>query len=352
MIGGMIMLFLFNSVTVNILVTIAIVLFVIFIFYLESKYIKKKGDDITKFQLFVLYLSLFILIIAGIALGFYTWDFNFFAYVDSIWDDAIAFILEKIGDLILTVFIIFFVSFFLRFAKMLLKKSALKQGPNQKRKITMLKVTKSLLNYTVKLIALLVILAIWGVNVLPALTGLGILGLVVGLGAQSLIKDLIAGFFIIFEKHFDVGDTVEINGFKGKVIDVGLKTTKVQNWKNEVKTFNNGNINESTNFSRNTSVAAVEFGVAYGEDIQKVIDILNQELPKFKEIYPNIIENPFVVGVTELANSSVNIRVMAKTETETQYGIERALRLGIKEILDKHGIEIPFPQVVVHQPKK
>lgn len=346
------MLFLFNSVVVNVLVTISIVLFVIFIFYLESRYIKKKGDDITKFQLFALYLSLFILILAGIAFGFFTWDFDFIAYIDSIWDDVIAYIIGKIGDLILTVIIIFFVSFFLRIAKMLLKKSALKQGPNQKRKITMLKVTKSLLNYSVKLIALLVILAIWGVNVLPALTGLGIFGLVVGLGAQSLIKDLIAGFFIIFEKHFDVGDTVEINGFKGKVIDVGLKTTRIQNWKNEVKTFNNGNINESTNFSKNTSVAAVEFGVAYGEDIQKVIDILNQELPKFKEIYPNIIENPFVVGVTELANSSVNIRVMAKTETETQYGVERALRLGIKEILDKHGVEIPFPQVVVHQPKK
>jgi small conductance mechanosensitive channel len=192
-------------------------------------------------------------------------------------------------------------------------------------------------------------LAIWGINVLPALAGLGILGLVVGLGAQSLIKDFIAGFFIIFEHHFDVGDVVEINGFKGKVVDIGLKTTRVQNWKNAIKIFANGVITEPINYSKNPSVAVIEFGIAYGEDVQKTIDILNQELPKYQERFPDILEAPTVLGVTQLADSSVNMRVIIKTATETHYGIERGFLQIIKEILDKNNIEIPFPQVVVHK---
>jgi small conductance mechanosensitive channel len=216
----------------------------------------------------------------------------------------------------------------------------------------MLKVTNSLINYVVKIIAFLVILSIWGVDVLPALAGLGILGLVVGLGAQSLIKDLIAGFFIIFEHHFDIDDVVEINGFKGRVIDIGLKTTRVQNWKNDIKIFSNGSISEPINYSVANSMAIVEFGIAYHEDIQKTIDLLNQELPKYKALLPELLEIPTVLGVTDLASSSVNIRVICKTLPESQYNAERKLRQGIKEILDANGIEIPFPQVVVHEPKK
>jgi small conductance mechanosensitive channel len=198
----------------------------------------------------------------------------------------------------------------------------------------------------------LVILSIWGVDVLPALAGLGILGLVVGLGAQSLIKDLIAGFFIIFEHHFDVGDVVEINGFKGRVIDIGLKTTRVQNWKNDIKIFSNGNITESINYSLADSFAVIEFGISYGSDIQRTLELLEQELPKHMDKLPDLIDIPKVLGVTDLASSSVNIRVIAKTNPETQYAVERKLRQAIKELLDENGIEIPFPQVVVHEAKK
>ncbi len=346
------MIFLFNSNLVNILVTVGIIVFLLAVFVLEKRYIKRKGDDITKWQLIILYLILLLNIVAGVILGFYTWNFDLATFLNEFWFDALDFILIKLGDIVVTIFIIFFVSFILKIVKIVLKKSSLKEGPNQKRRITMLRVTRSLINYTLKAIALLVILAVWGVDVLPAVAGLGILGLVVGLGAQSLIKDLIAGFFIIFEHHFDVGDVVEINGFKGKVVDIGLKSTRVLNWKNELKTFANGSISESINFSRHPSVAVVEFGIAYGENIQRTIDILNEELPKLQTKYPDILEPPVVLGVTELANSSVNIRVMIKTVTGSHYGIERGIRQGIKEILDANGIEIPFPQVVVHKGKE
>lgn len=282
----------------------------------------------------------------------FVWNFPFEDFFTTFWQDALAYILVQIGDIIISVIIILFVSLLLKIVKIILKKSALREGPNKKRRVTMLKVTNSLINYTVKIIALLVILSIWGVDVIPALAGLGILGLVVGLGAQSLIKDLIAGFFIIFEHHFDIDDVVEINGFKGRVIDIGLKTTKVQNWKNDIKIFANGTITDPINYSVADSVAVIEFGIAYGENIQKTIDIINAEMPKYKALIPELLEVPSVVGVTELANSSVNLRIVAKTLPESQYGVERKIRQGIKEILDQNGIEIPFPQIVVHEAKK
>ena len=184
---------------------------------------------------------------------------------------------------------------------------------------------------------------------MPALAGLGILGIIIGMGTQSLIKDFISGFFIVFEHHFDVGDIVEINGWKGEVIDVGLKSTKVRNWKQDIKIFSNGSIENTINYTLSPSTAIIDFGIAYKEDVQKTVDLLNLELPKYVEKFPDITEPPIVLGVTELANSSVNLRVIIRTATEKHYAIERAFRQIIKEILDANDIEIPFPQVTVHQ---
>jgi small conductance mechanosensitive channel len=219
----------------------------------------------------------------------------------------------------------------------------------KKRKRTIAKVTNSIIKYCVGILMILIVLSIWGVNVAPALAGLGILGLVIGLGAQRFINDLISGFFIVFEHHFDVGDKIEVQGFKGEVTSIGLKTTKIKNWKGEIKIVNNGEISTLINFSRNPSVAVVEFGIAYKENIQQTIDLLNFELPKLRLDFPMIIEDPKILGTIDLASSSVNLRAIAKTLNEEHYAVERAMRQRIKEILDEHGIEIPFPQVVIHQ---
>lgn len=346
------MVVLFSSVTTNILVTIAVFIFVVGVFWMVNRFINKKGENLNKIPITLLYLLLLVMFVGGIFFIFYTWNFDFSTFIADFWSDASTLILSKLGDLVYSVVVIFATSFILKMFKVLMKKGANRVGPNQKRRQTMFKITNSLVNYTVKLLAVLVILAIWGVDVLPAVAGLGILGLVIGLGAQSLIKDFIAGFFIIFEHHFDVGDIVEINGFKGTVIDIGLKTTRVKNWKQDIKIFSNGSISDSINYSTAPSTAIIDFGIGYGEDIQKTIDILNEELPKYKELLPNILEDPVVVGVIELADSSINLRVIVKTATEQHYGIERALRQGIKEILDKNGIEIPFPQRVIHTVNK
>jgi small conductance mechanosensitive channel len=116
--------------------------------------------------------------------------------------------------------------------------------------------------------------------------------------------------------------------------------------------MNNGDVTNLIQFSKDLSVAVIDFGIAYHEDVQKTTEVLTLELPKIRNEFPEIVEDPKVLGVINLNNSSVDMRVICKTLNEQHYGVERAIRQRIKLILDEHGIEIPFPQVVVHQPKK
>lgn len=316
---------------------------------LINKYIKKQETmNVFHVILYVLNIVLFVAFIGFI----YVLMGN--DLMDELSNMAIAIeagFIDQVEALIGSVITIFVAMFVLKAINILIKKTSNKAKLNKKRIITILKITNSLIKYVVEIIALLVILSLWGVNVMPALAGLGILGIIIGMGTQSLIKDFISGFFIIIEHHFDVGDIVEINGFKGEVVDVGLKSTKVKNWKQDIKIFSNGNITDTINYTIAPSVAVIEFGIAYGENIQKVIDLLNEELPKHVEKFPDIVEAPTILGVTELADSSVNLRVIVRTHTEKHYAVERGYRQIIKETLDANGIEIPFPQVVVHSKK-
>jgi small conductance mechanosensitive channel len=337
-----------TSLITNSLLTLSILTLLIVIFFFERKLLKREEKLKTILIVLVFILS-FILLISGILGILFIWDYDFSTYFNTFGQDALSFIEQSVGNVISSILVIFISLMIIKISKTTLKKVGLKPGPLQKRKKTISKVTASIIKYIIGLLMFLIVLAIWGINVAPALAGLGILGLVIGLGAQKFINDLISGFFIIFEQHFDVGDVIEVQGFKGEVTDIGLKTTRLRNWKGEVKILSNGEISTLINYSKNPSIAIVEFGIAYQEDIQKTIDILTVELPKMRLEFPMIIEDPKVVGVIGLNSSSVDLRVIAKTVNEQHYAIERELRKRIKLILNEHDIEIPFPQVVVHQ---
>lgn len=222
-----------------------------------------------------------------------------------------------------------------------------KKGKN-KRRYTVIKLVESIIKYLVILIDFFVLLGIWGINVTAALAGVGIVGLVVGLGAQDLIKDLIAGIGIVMDDQYDVDEVVEINGFKGKVTEIGLRTTRLINASGEIRIIRNGSISDLSNFSRTFSVAVALIDISYDEDIDKVIKVLDDNLPSLKENYPQIIEGPVVVGVDALADSSVTIRVTAKTNPEDHYAVQRALLKYTKELFEENNIDMPYPQVVVH----
>ncbi|HRT68851.1 MAG TPA: mechanosensitive ion channel family protein [Bacilli bacterium] len=223
-----------------------------------------------------------------------------------------------------------------------------KQRNKKKKAITLAKMIQSILRYVILILAIIIILSFWGVQVGPILAGAGIIGIVIGLGAQDLIKDLLSGFSIIFENHYDIDDIVEIKGFKGRVLDIGLKSTKLINWKNEVKIFTNGDIKDITNFSKNPSVGVVEVGISYYENIDKVIALLEEKLVVIKELFPQVIEGPNVLGVTSFTESAMIIRIIIKTEPERHYDVERAVRKYTKEIFDANGIKIPFPRRIVY----
>ncbi|MDD4212824.1 MAG: mechanosensitive ion channel family protein [Bacilli bacterium] len=336
------------SITSKILSTIGIiVLLIVCIVFIKKTLLGK--DKLAKKVVFFAYTLDFVLLISAVTGLLFLWGFDFTTHFSSFFRNAIIYLEKKVTAIIASVVVFFVTLIVFRFTKIAMKQVGKKEGPLQKRKKTIAKVVASTIKYVVGIIAILVILAIWGVNVVPALAGLGIAGLVVGLGAQQFINDLISGFFIIFEHHFDVGDVIEVGGFKGEVIDIGLKTTKIRNWKGEVRILANGNVDNITNFSLHPSVAVVDFSIAYEEDIEKTIVLLNQELPKIKESFPQILEDPTIVGVTALGDSAVTLRATCKTEQEKHYAVERYMRQAIKKTLNDNGIEIPFPQIVINR---
>lgn len=341
-------MFILSSTILKSVITAAIIIILIVLFILDKRIIEKKRDTISGKLIVLSYIVLFVLTIASAFLIMIIWDYSINLTTEYLLTEFEDFITKSISRILGSVVALFVAMLINKVVKIALLRVGKSNLPNDRRKKTIAKLIISIVKYFVGILTIIIVLAIWGVNVAPALAGLGVLGLVIGLGAQRFINDLISGFFIIFENHFNVGDTIEVKGFKGVVTDIGLKTTKIRNWKGEIKIYNNGDIGDITNYSLNPSIAVVEFGIAYEEDIQKTMDILATELPKSRHLFEQIIEDPVVVGVTELANSSVNIRVIVKTLNEQHYAVERGLRKYIKEVLDDNDITIPFPQIVVH----
>ena len=208
---------------------------------------------------------------------------------------------------------------------------------------------KSILTYFIFFMAGLMILQIFNVNTNAILTSAGILGLAVGFGAQNLVKDVISGFFIIFEDQFTVGDYVEAGGAVGVVEEIGLRTSKIRSWTGQLHIIPNGGIAKVTNYNRGHMSAVVIVGIAYEVDIDRAIEVLSQECEKAFNEEADIVEIPIVHGVVELADSSVNIRIVALTVAGKQWAIERNLRRRFKIELDQAGIEIPYPRQVNYQ---
>ncbi len=207
----------------------------------------------------------------------------------------------------------------------------------------------SLLTYVVFFLAGVTILQIFNVNTGAILASAGILGLAVGFGAQSLVKDVISGFFIIFEDQFSVGDYVIVEGVEGTVEEIGLRTCKVRRWTGQLEVLPNGSITRVTNYNRGQMLALVIIRIAYEEDIDKAIAVLQQECEAAHREMEAILDLPRVEGIIELADSSVNIRVTAPALPANYWSVERELRRRFKCALDRAGIEIPYPRRVLYQ---
>lgn len=263
-------------------------------------------------------------------------------------DDVKNYLIDNATKLISTAVVIVVCLLLVLIAKIITKKFINKNQGKRKHAITMAKLILSVIKYVVYILMVVILLGVWGIDVTPLLAGAGIVALGISLGAQKIIGDLVSGLFIVFENSFDVDDVVEINGFKGTVQEISLRTTRIVNWKNEVRIISNGNITDITNFSKAPSIGSVDISIAYHEKIDKVIKLLEEKLPLLKEQFPQIIEGPNVVGVSNLGASSVDIKINVKTNTEEHYGVERGIKKFVKDLFDEEGIEIPFNQLVIH----
>lgn len=189
-----------------------------------------------------------------------------------------------------------------------------------------------------------------GIQASTLLASAGILTLVVGLGAQSLISDILAGIFIVFEGEFRVGDIVTIGDWRGTVLEIGIRSTKIEDASQNIKVFNNSSITGVINMTKKYSYAFCDVGIEYGESLEKVEALLKKELPHFKQRIPEIAEGPYYKGVISLGDHSVDIRILAQCLESDRIQLSRDLNREILLLFDKHNISIPFPQVVVNQP--
>jgi moderate conductance mechanosensitive channel len=197
--------------------------------------------------------------------------------------------------------------------------------------------------------AVLVLTELNIVEIGPILAGAGVIGLAVGFGAQSLVRDVISGFFIILEDQFSIGDYITVGSYSGIVEELGLRITKIRDFNGELHILPNGQIEAVTNHARGNMRALVEVGVAYEEDIDHVLSVLEELSRRFATDNADVVEGPTVLGVVALDDSAVVIRLIARTVSMAQWKVERDLRRAIKNEFDGRGIEIPYPRRVVYR---
>jgi small-conductance mechanosensitive channel len=223
--------------------------------------------------------------------------------------------------------------------------------PIKTRSGTTMLLLKSAVNNLTAFLGIIFILTAWGVDSVTLLASIGILGLVISFGAQSIVEDIIAGLFLIIEKQFAVGDIIIIDGFRGKVVEIGLRTTKFLDIANsDLKIVNNSQVKNVINASIHVSTAATDVGISYETDLEKVEGLIASDfIPTFKKKYDSLLQGDVIYGgVTSLGDSSVNLKFLAKTDETNRFKVARLLNREFKLFCDRHNIDIPFPQVTVN----
>jgi small conductance mechanosensitive channel len=207
------------------------------------------------------------------------------------------------------------------------------------------------INTAVVGVATLMVLQEVGINIMPVLTGAGIAGLAVGFGAQTLVRDVISGFFLILENQVRVGDVAAIDGTAGVVEAINLRTITLRDLSGTVHVIPNGAVTKMSNLTKEFSYYVIDMGVAYKEDTDRVVEVMRQvagEMAAEPEWAPHMLEPLEVLGVDGFGDSAVTIKVRLKTVPLQQWAVGREYNRRIKKTFDAKGIEIPFPHVSVY----
>jgi small conductance mechanosensitive channel len=221
----------------------------------------------------------------------------------------------------------------------------------KKRSDTLSRVLVGTIQVFIFFIAIFMILSELQIDIAPILAGAGVVGIAIGFGAQSLVKDLVAGLFIIIENHYRVGDVVKIADVAGIVEGINLRRTVLRDLDGIVHVVPNGEIRVASNFTKDWSRVNLNISVAYGENLDHVISVINrvgQELTEDPEWAPIILKAPQVLRVDNLGESGVEIKILGDTKPIRQWDVMGELRRRLKNAFDEEGIEIPWPHTKVY----
>ena len=205
----------------------------------------------------------------------------------------------------------------------------------------------NVIKYSIVVLVLLAILANFGVNVKSIVAGLGITTAILGLAFQDLAKDLIAGISIITENQFEVGDIVEYDGFMGEVVFLGLKTTRIKDYRGAVKIIANHKLDTIINYSLNNYLAIVDLRISYNENPDKVSTALEEIKQELNGKVPNATGDIQIWGLDDFEDSNMRYRVVVETKSQEHYASQRFLRSELKKRLDKRNIKVTCQQIEV-----
>jgi small conductance mechanosensitive channel len=256
-------------------------------------------------------------------------------------------LVENYIDIIIKSLSTIFVSLIIIVLLLIITRAIGNTGGNRRRTITRL--VASFIKYIGAIVMLMIVLAILGVDAGTLLASVGILGLVIGLGAQSLISDILAGLFIVFENCFQVGDIITVGTFRGEVIDIGLRTTRVKDVVGDVMVVNNSELRSYINQSQHSSFAVCDVTIEYGENIEKVEKIIAASIAGIADKLTQITETPIYKGVAGFTERGVVLKIVARCDEINRIQLNRDLAREVKLLFDKHKIRIAVPKVSVEK---
>jgi len=223
-----------------------------------------------------------------------------------------------------------------------------------RREDTLIQIMSGTIKISTVVFVFLMILSEFGIDIAPLIAGAGVIGLAFGFGGQYLVKDVITGLFIILENQYRVGDVIEISGISGKVEDISLRVTILRDADGTVHHIPHGEVTTVSNMAKGFARVNMIIGVSYSDDlekVQKVIDNVGIQLSEDPEFKDKIIDPIKFIRIDSFGDSSVNLKVLGETKPLAQWEVAGEMRIRLKRAFNKEGIEIPFPQTVIHQQK-
>lgn len=253
---------------------------------------------------------------------------------------------EIVGPIIVIVSSIIVYNVFRKIGKAIIMKGA--QYGEEKKTKTLIVLFNNILKYILIIVSLLIILEIFKIDTKTIVASIGAIGVVAGLALQDVLKDFFAGIFILIENQYKIGDYITIGGFKGEVIALGMKTTKIKAYTGEIKMISNRFITEVINHSLEDNMAIVDVSIDYEADLLSAERVLKNVCKELNTELKPVRGKIEVLGVEELGNDGIVFRIVAPCTPMMQYDVQRVIRKKILLALEFNKINIPYHQVVVH----